>query len=68
MEWLSLNWVWVLFIVAFVAMHMFGHGGHGSHGRRGRHGGGTDAGRDDSKPASKDGAQRAADQGPGHQH
>lgn len=34
MEWLSENWVWVLVGVAFVAMHMFGHGGHGGHGGR----------------------------------
>ena len=32
MDWLALNWIWVLFAVAFVAMHMFGHGGHGGHG------------------------------------
>lgn len=31
MTWLSENWIWVLFGVAFVAMHLFGHGGHGSH-------------------------------------
>ena len=31
MEWFSQNWVWVLFFVAFVAMHLFGHGGHGGH-------------------------------------
>ena len=29
MEWFSQNWVWVLFAVGMVAMHMFGHGGHG---------------------------------------
>ena len=32
MDWLSQNWIWVVFGVAFVAMHMFGHGGHGGHG------------------------------------
>ena len=32
MEWLSANWVWILIAIAFVAMHMFGHGGHGGHG------------------------------------
>ena len=31
MEWLSQNWVWVLFAVAMMVMHM-GHGGHGGHG------------------------------------
>lgn len=33
MTWLTENWIWVLFGVAFVAMHLFGHGccggGHG---------------------------------------
>jgi len=28
MEWFSQNWVWVLFAVGMIAMHMFGHGGH----------------------------------------
>ncbi len=32
MDWLAQNWIWVLFAVAFVAMHLFGHGGHGGHG------------------------------------
>ena len=32
MEWLSENWIFVLVAVAFVAMHLFGHGGHGGHG------------------------------------
>ena len=31
MEWISQNWVWVLFFVAFMAMHMFGHGAHAGH-------------------------------------
>jgi hypothetical protein len=61
MAWFSQNWVWVLFFVGMIAMHLFGHGGHGRHGgRRGGH--------DDPEPASKDGVQRTSDQGPGHQH
>ena len=32
MEWLAENWLWIIFAIAFVAMHMFGHGGHGAHG------------------------------------
>lgn len=32
MAWLSQNWFWVLIAVAFVGMHLFGHGGHGGHG------------------------------------
>lgn len=40
MAWLTENWIWVLFGVAFIAMHLFGHGGHGGsrgggHGSRG---------------------------------
>lgn len=31
MEWLAQNWLWFLFAVLFVGMHMFGHGGHGGH-------------------------------------
>jgi hypothetical protein len=42
-EWLSENWVFVLVAVAFVAMHLFGHGGHGGHG--GRAGGPRDSAR-----------------------
>ncbi len=61
MEWLSQNWVWVLLIAAFIAMHMFGHGGHGGHG------GSSDGGNKDAKPASKAEVKRAAKQS-GHQH
>lgn len=31
MDWLSQNWFFVLLLVAFVGMHLFGHGGHGGH-------------------------------------
>ena len=58
MEWLSANWIWILFAVAFVAMHMFGHGGHGGHGGhrdRDRDGGrtsrGPSEGREEDRPA-----------------
>ena len=34
MEWLTENWLWVLFGIAFVGMHLFGHGGHGGHGKQ----------------------------------
>ena len=37
MAWFTANWFWVLVFIAFVAMHMFGHGGHGGHSG---HGGG----------------------------
>ena len=38
MDWLAQNWIWVLFSIAFVAMHLFGHGGHGGHGGHAGHG------------------------------
>ena len=28
MPWLGNNWIWIAFVFAFIAMHMFGHGGH----------------------------------------
>ena len=65
MEWFSQNWVWVLFFAGFIAMHMFGHGGHGGHGGPG---GGCGGGHNDPNPASKDGTQRASEQGPDHHH
>ena len=35
MTWLAQNWIWVLFGIAFVAMHLFGHGGHSGHSGHG---------------------------------
>jgi hypothetical protein len=33
MDWLAENWFFVMLFVAFIAMHLFGHGhGHGGHG------------------------------------
>jgi len=61
MDWLSENWVWVLFAIAMVAMHM-GHGGHGMHGG---HGGGD---RDDAKPPGRSDNEPAPKHGCGHQH
>lgn len=43
MDWLIRNWFWIVLVVVFIGMHLFGHGGHGSHGRKehnGGHGGG----------------------------
>ena len=60
MEWISQNWVWVLFFVAFMAMHMFGHGGHGGHRPK-------DDGASGPEPAG-DGGQKAAAQGKVHRH
>ncbi len=33
MQWLVTNWLWVLIGIAFIAMHLFGHGGHGGSDR-----------------------------------
>lgn len=35
MAWLAENWVWVLIGIAFIGLHLFGHGGHGGHGGSG---------------------------------
>ena len=35
MEWILLNWVWILIFIVFIAMHLFGHGCMGGHGRHG---------------------------------
>ena len=58
MEWFSQNWVWVLFAVGMIAMHMFGHGGHGGHGGN----------QSNPDPTSKDRAQRPPEQVSDHQH
>jgi len=49
MEWLTANWFWVVIFIAFVAMHVFGHGGHGGHGGNGGHGGHGEGDRQGSK-------------------
>ena len=41
MAWLTANWFWVLIFIAFISMHLVGHGGHGGHGSHGSHGGGA---------------------------
>ena len=38
MTWFTENWFWILIFVAFIAMHLVGHGGHGGHGSHGGHG------------------------------
>ena len=60
MEWLAQNWIWVVFFVLFIGMHLFGHGGHGGRG------GGCCGGRDDQRPT--EGAQPGKDKPQGHQH
>jgi hypothetical protein len=60
MDWLAQNWIWVVFFVLFVGMHLFGHGSHGGHGGCGGGSGG------DQEPAG-DGQPRK-DTPQGHQH
>ena len=61
MAWLAQNWVWVLFFVAFIGMHAFGHGGHGGHGKR------SDEAGKDTTP--EDESRSGPDSKPtGHQH
>ena len=57
MEWLVQNWVWVLFFIAFVAMHLFGHGGHGGHRAH-----------DDRKPKERLDVPPASGTSRGHRH
>ena len=33
MSWISNNWIWIVFAVGMIAMHLFGHRGH-SHGSK----------------------------------
>ena len=42
MAWLTANWFWVLVLIGFVAMHVFGHGCHGGHGKHDRQRNGSD--------------------------
>jgi hypothetical protein len=56
MDWLAQNWIWVLFGIAFVAMHLFGHGGHGGHGSHNSDRGDAS----EPKPSRAEGARPAA--------
>ena len=31
MQWLGNNWIWIVFAVGMIAMHVFGHGGRSRH-------------------------------------
>ena len=61
MQWLSQNWVWVLFFVAFIGMHLFGHGCHG------RHGGRPDVDKN-SAPTNDDDSRRSSGRSGHHHH
>ncbi len=64
MTWLAENWFWVLLGVAFIAMHLFGHGCHGGHGGHGSHGGGEP----DNKPPDDPGAEKQPSPTDTHRH
>ena len=64
MAWATANWFWVLIFIAFIVMHLFGHGGHGGHGDHGDH-----RQRSGDEGAIDAPQERGADQsGSGHQH
>ena len=66
MTWLAENWFWVLFGVAFIAMHFFGHGCHGGHGSHGGgHGGG---GEPTMKEPDEPGAVKRSGSTDAHRH
>jgi hypothetical protein len=54
MDWLAQNWIFVVFFILFIGMHLFGHGGHGG------------CGGNDQRPAG--GGQPGKDKPQGHQH
>jgi len=62
MEWLAQNWFWVVVLVAFFALHLFGHGGHGGHGG----GGGCGGGHGGHRPSDED--EKKSQPPAGHQH
>ena len=64
MDWVSANWFWILIAIAFVAMHLFGHGSHGRHGGCG-HG---SHGRDDPQSNRDPSQKREEEQPGGHRH
>ncbi len=41
MDWIRENWIFILFFILFVGMHLSGHGGcgggHGGHGEEDEH-------------------------------
>ena len=65
MAWFAANWFWVLILIAFIAMHVSGHGCHAGHGG---HGGGDHQG---SKGGQEKGEAQDRDVNKGsggHQH
>jgi hypothetical protein len=65
MAWFTANWFWVLIFIAFIAMHLFGHGGHGGHSGHG--GGHLQRNRDEKETDEAQGRVVNPSSG-GHQH
>lgn len=65
MTWLAENWIWVLFGLAFIAMHLFGHGCHGRHGG---HRSGGDADKTTAKQRQADSADADSGARDTHRH
>jgi hypothetical protein len=62
MAWFTANWFWVLVLIAFIAMHLFGHSGHGGHG-------GGERGRNRNEREKDEEQGRVVNTSPGgHQH
>ncbi len=65
MAWLTENWFWILTFIAFIAMHLFGHGGHGGHGS---HGGGDRKRRADGIEGDEAQSRAGDTRAEGHRH
>lgn len=65
MAWFTANWFWVLIFIAFIAMHLFGHGGHGGNGGHSSHGGGD---RQRGKGERESDARIVSESSGGHQN
>lgn len=56
MNWLQSNWIWLVVVGGFIAMHLFGHGGH-RHGRDNREPGTGDTNAKNENDLAQDGIQ-----------
>jgi len=65
MAWVTANWFWVLIFIAFIAMHLFGHGAHSGHSGHG--GGDRQWSRDEGDKDEASGRAANMSSG-GHQH
>ena len=65
MAWATANWFWVLIFIAFIVMHLFGHGAHGGHSGHG--GGDRQRSRDEGDKDEARGRAANTSSG-GHQH